>query len=108
MFEPLVPFNPLRDKIGAYKITELGADIVASVYIKKDEAFVGNVYGFCTINGGFVNVPTEVAITTDYAMYSWTIGSALLVENRYIDLYIEVYGSAGKVFIDHVSIDLVA
>ena len=88
-----------------YKINETEEDITASVYIKKDANFDGRVFGFCTANGRYSDIPQQVTVTTDYAQYSFTIAAADLTENGYIDFYIDVYGSAGNLFVDDVSIN---
>jgi hypothetical protein len=102
---PVLPYHPIQDKIGVYKITDLGTNIETSVYLKKDESFDGKVYLFCTVNGRFMEIPQQVTLTTDYAKYALTVDASDLVENEYIDFYIEIFGGAGNVFIDNISID---
>jgi len=104
-FTPKLIFFPIREKIGTYKINETGTDITASVYIKKDGDFDGRVFGFCMANGRYSDIPQQVTVTTDYAQYSFTVDAADLTEDGYIDFYIDVFGSAGNIFVDDVSIN---
>lgn len=89
-------------KVGTVKITSAATDITLSAYIKDDAGFDGRVF-FTVKKDGFYVSRTEKTPTTSYVKESVVVPAASLTANQYLDLYVEVSGTAGSLWVDDFS-----
>jgi hypothetical protein len=91
-------------RIGSTKVTSTASDLTLGIYLKKDGTFNGeHVSLFALQDSKWLYVPAIKAITTSYVQYTVVVDSADLVLNKYIDLFIQVDGTAGSIFVDDFS-----
>jgi hypothetical protein len=89
-------------KVGTVKIPSAATDLTLNAYIKDDAGFDGRVF-FTVKKDGFYISRTEKTPTTSYVKESVVVPAASLTANQYLDLYVEVSGTAGSVWVDDFS-----
>lgn len=89
--------------LGTVKVPSTASDLTLAVYMKDDATFNGAVILYAVMDLEVVSGPTVKTMTTSYVQNTLVISASDLVQDKYLDLYVGVNGTAGNVYIDDFS-----